>query len=96
MFKEIEFKFPGMRKPASWTVYPAQEGRDTVIVQSETRIAELRRDGSGMLSVAKKGGAGFAHLSKWLGASPVSLSASEVAPFFAAQKAMGKEPVRIA
>lgn len=92
--KEITFKFPGMRKEAIWTIYPAQEGRDTVIVQTENRIAEVRRDGTGMLSVARKN-AGFMHLSKIMGASPVALAAAEVAPWFEAQKSMGRGPVRI-
>lgn len=71
---QITTKLGNMRKAVEWTVYPSKkDGR--IIIQSDTRIAIFKDDGSrrGLLSKRQSGGAYFVHLSPMCGAAPVDI-----------------------
>lgn len=71
---QITTKLGNMRKAVEWTVYPSKkDGR--IVIQSDTRIAMFKDDGSnkGLLSKRQSGGAYFVHLSPMCGATVVDI-----------------------
>jgi hypothetical protein len=92
----ITAKLGNMRKPAEWVVYPVrtnQPAEDTnLLIQSDTRIASFDpATGKGMLSKAKPNGAYFLHLTKFMGATEITVPADVIAAAIAAQPKSGDE-----
>jgi hypothetical protein len=68
-FLNVTAKLGNMRKEVEWTVYPFKQGEESWVIQSDTRIARVYRNGKVILSKAKSSGAYFVHLNPMLGAT---------------------------
>jgi len=58
----FDLKAPNMRKKQDFIVYPINEKTDKILIQSDTRIAQIYLDGTIILSKSYTGGAYFHHL----------------------------------
>jgi hypothetical protein len=58
----IDLKIKGMRKPQDFIFYPINKDSNSLIIQSDTRIAKINLDGLGAMSKSHQNGAYFHHL----------------------------------
>jgi phosphoheptose isomerase len=76
--KKIDCKLGNMRKVADWVLYPMKEGTETVIIQSDRRIADVNlTTGKAVLSSGKGGSYcnTFLHLNPIMGAVEIDVPA---------------------
>ena len=60
----FDIKLSGMRKSQDFIVYPVSQKSDTILIQSDTRIGQIRMtDGKGVMSQSHANGAYGVHLS---------------------------------
>lgn len=90
--RHITAKLGTMRKAVEWTVYPRKSATESVIIQSDHRIAEFDpATGAGWLSANKPNGAYFMHLNKFLGATEVTVPREVIEAALAAAPKTGDE-----
>ena len=70
--QRFEYKFPGMRKPDSFIVYPQKADERHVIVQGSRSIALIEGDGVGWLNYKGSNSKYFVHLNPALGGERVT------------------------
>lgn len=74
MIQSITAKLGNMRKAAEFTLYPGDDPT-AIIIQSDKRIAQINVEtGEGVLSSGMGGHPGFHALSKFLGATEITVS----------------------
>jgi hypothetical protein len=79
-----------MRKAVEWIIYPAQEDRDTIVIQSDHRIAAIDpKTCRARLSAHKTSGAYFAHLNSFMGATEIDVPREIVEQLVAEQPQKG-------
>jgi len=58
----LTLKIKGMRKAQEFTTYPISKESKNITIQSDTRIAKVNLDGTGLCSKPHQNGAYFVHL----------------------------------
>ena len=67
----FDYKFPGMRKPDSFIVYPRRATDTIIVVQGHRSIASITSDGVGLLNYKGSHPKYLPHLSRAMGAEQV-------------------------